>query len=357
MTVFFRSLMWVTLGGLGCYLLLELVLFLLPTPQGLGRHESARFTPMEAGIPGHRFVSGAGWNLRLFNEGRLNSDGFHAEADFPENGTEGIVAVIGDSFIEATMIPYGQTLHGVMRQERGDRVIGLGVSGGELGNHEFLAHRASELWGVSALVIVINEEDLYQSLASKKNRAFYSLDKQREVSLNLPKVTQTSQTTQLLKKSNVLRYVVGALKLWPQRFKKTVMKTEFGRFQVTSSPTAKNGVPQESELEATFTHFLERLRQIQEKEQLDVRFIVYGALKSPFHYQNYRELHPLTQVFERMVGAGEYDMEVINAAELFLNQFEGHTRPRWMNDGHWTPIAHEVIAKEVIHSLNRNRGK
>ena len=61
--------------------------------------------------PNRPFVNSLGWNMHNVVRGRVNNAGFVNDQDYVRDGPP-LIAVIGDSFIEAQMVAYPQTLQG-----------------------------------------------------------------------------------------------------------------------------------------------------------------------------------------------------------------------------------------------------
>ena len=55
--------------------------------------------------PNRPFTNSLGWNFHNVVHGRVNNAGFVNDQDYVRDGPP-LIAVIGDSFIEAQMVPY-----------------------------------------------------------------------------------------------------------------------------------------------------------------------------------------------------------------------------------------------------------
>src|SRR5215470_3386072 len=93
-----------------CLVAAEIVLNFLPVASGL------RSLPVDAEHPdfnyepSRSFVYSHDWNLRAVNRGRINNAGFVNDQDYRKDDPKPLIAVIGDSFIEAQIVPYAQTM-------------------------------------------------------------------------------------------------------------------------------------------------------------------------------------------------------------------------------------------------------
>src|SRR5215218_9782103 len=105
------------LGFLIVVVIAEIVLRFRPVSTGLRpRPVNAEHTVFQY-EPSHSFVFSRDWNFAVANEGWINNDGFVNAQDYVVNDTKPLLAVIGDSFIEAAMVPYEQTVQGRLAKQ------------------------------------------------------------------------------------------------------------------------------------------------------------------------------------------------------------------------------------------------
>ncbi|MDO8607319.1 MAG: hypothetical protein Q7R40_12350 [Phaeospirillum sp.] len=144
----------------------ELILRFLPVNTGLRTVTVNAGQPVFHFTPNLPFVYSNGWNLAMANEGRVNNAGFVNDQDYRPDGPP-LLAVVGDSYVEALMVPYGQTLHGRLAAQAGDqaRVYSFAASGAPLSQYLAFSRHATRDWGATALVIVVVGNDFDESLA------------------------------------------------------------------------------------------------------------------------------------------------------------------------------------------------
>src|SRR6187551_2057801 len=110
----FKSFVTRTLAFLagigGTLLVLEVVLRLLPVLSGTYAAEPRASWPVHTMIPDSSFTYSTGWNLQNIRHGQINNYGYVAPFDY--SPAKGAIAVFGDSYIEAQMNDYGDTLQG-----------------------------------------------------------------------------------------------------------------------------------------------------------------------------------------------------------------------------------------------------
>ncbi len=136
-----RTFVFATITILGSALLVavaaEAVLRFLPVEM------SPRTLPLNAAAPvlrapaNTRYAHSVGWNFRNPNSGRINNDGFFNDQDYLLDGPRPLIAVIGDSYVEAKMVPYEQTIQGRLAKDLGKsgRVYSFAQSGAPLSQY------------------------------------------------------------------------------------------------------------------------------------------------------------------------------------------------------------------------------
>ncbi len=139
-----------------------------------------RFLPVHSGLPSvpvndaqpyyryaadRNFVYSNGWRLLGSHRGRLNDLGFVNAQDYLEAGEGPVLAVVGDSYVEAQIVPYPLTLHGRLAARVGDRgrVMSFGASGAPLSQYLAWAELARDRFQPELLVVLIVGNDYDES--------------------------------------------------------------------------------------------------------------------------------------------------------------------------------------------------
>lgn len=147
----------------------ELALRFLPVQEGL------RVLPVDSSSPVLRFaphresVWSKGPRFSIVNTVRTNDAGFVNDADYGVASTEPLMAVVGDSYVEAAMVPFAETLNGRLAsfaQGRG-RVFSFGAAGAGLAQYLVWAEHARDTYGPSAFAFVIIANDFGDALKEK----------------------------------------------------------------------------------------------------------------------------------------------------------------------------------------------
>ena len=111
--------------------------------------------------PNRNYVFSHGPWMTNVNRGRINNYGFVNDQDYDPTDTRPLLAVIGDSFIEAAMIPCPHTLHGrLSAQQNGHRrVYSFAANGSSMLDYLHYATYARQRFGAEWLVITVIGND------------------------------------------------------------------------------------------------------------------------------------------------------------------------------------------------------
>src|SRR3954469_905619 len=150
-----------------CLLAAEVVLRFMPVSTGPRSMPVAADAPILPFPPNRPFVNSLGWTMHNVVHGRTNNAGFVNDQDYVRDGPP-LIAVIGDSFIEAQMVAYPQTLQGRLAAALKDkfRVYSFAGSGAPLSQYLVWAGYAVKEYGARAGVINVVGNDFDESLSA-----------------------------------------------------------------------------------------------------------------------------------------------------------------------------------------------
>ena len=194
-----------------CLLAAEIVLRFLPVATGLRSMPVNAANPVLHFSPNRPFVYSLGWNFHTVVRGRVNNAGYVNDQDYVRDGPP-LIAVIGDSFIEAQMVPYPETLQGRLAAALADRfrVYSVAASGAPLSQYLVFAGHAVRSYGAGAVVINVVGNDFDESLAAYKFGPgfwLYAPDGSGTLRLRLTEHEPGGLTT-LARHSALARYVI-----------------------------------------------------------------------------------------------------------------------------------------------------
>src|SRR5262249_59680472 len=108
----------------------EIVLHFLPVSSGLRAVTVTADDPVFHFTPNREFLHSTGWDMHNINRGRINNAGFVNNQDYRRDDPSPLLAVVGDSYIEARMVPFVDTLQGRLSRNRSGRSRVLSVPAG-----------------------------------------------------------------------------------------------------------------------------------------------------------------------------------------------------------------------------------
>lgn len=165
-----RRVMYALIGiGLSTFMLLlfaELLCRMLPINQGL------RTQPVNEANPVYRFEANRtstwsrGWNFSITNRVHVNNAGFVNDQDYAREGVRPLLAVVGDSYIEAGMVPYPETVQGRLAAAMGSRgrVYSFAASGAGLSQYLVWAEHARDTYRPDSFLFLNIANDFAESL-------------------------------------------------------------------------------------------------------------------------------------------------------------------------------------------------
>jgi hypothetical protein len=191
--------------------LLEAMLRFFPVGSGLQTLPVSRDSPVLRFSPNRDFVFSRGWDFKMINHGHVNNDGWVNNQDYRVSEYPPLVAVIGDSQIEAQMVPYAQTVHGRLATlfEGKLRFYSFGASGAPLSQYLVWARYAVSKFKARALVINVVSDDFdYSRIEYKSAPGFWYYAPQPDGELHLQLVEfHPGVMITLVRHSALLRYL------------------------------------------------------------------------------------------------------------------------------------------------------
>ena len=156
--------------------------------------------------PNKDYVYGANWNFAIRTHKHSNNYGFNHYADYDPRARTPLLAVIGDSFVEAHEVDVGKSAAELLHESlRGaGRVYSFGISGAPLSTYLAYADWARVNFRPDAIAVVVIANDFDESLLKYKDepRLYYF----NETGLLIRIDYQISPLKKLLRHSAFLRY-------------------------------------------------------------------------------------------------------------------------------------------------------
>ena len=172
MKSFLAGLLEICVGLALLILAHEVVLRFLPVARSPAVRPPTAADPIQRYAPHQSFTWSLGWNFYVVVHGRINAQGFVANYDYRAPDTKPIIAVIGDSMVEALMVPYAETLTGRLQATIGDKAeaIAIAQSGSPLSQYVAYAAHACAAYRPQRLVVAVVGNDFDESVYANRVR-------------------------------------------------------------------------------------------------------------------------------------------------------------------------------------------
>jgi hypothetical protein len=152
--------------------LLEVALRVLPVARAPPVVPPSDDDPIQRYAANTPFTWSLGWDFYQVVHGRTNAQGFVADYDYDAAATTPLLAVVGDSFVEALQVPFAQSLTGRLQSAMGarGRAYAFAQSGAPLSQYVAYAEHAASRYRPQKLVVVVVANDFEQSRYAQRRR-------------------------------------------------------------------------------------------------------------------------------------------------------------------------------------------
>ena len=327
--------------------LAEIVLRFLPVSGGLMAAAVNEKSPVFHFTPNRSVTWSRDWNFSIVNRIRVNNAGYVNDQDYDAADPRPLCAVVGDSYVEASMVPYAETLHGRLAKAFAPqaRVYSFAASGAPLSQYVIWAREARERWQARALAIVVVANDWDESLAVYKvGPGFHHYVEGPGGSLVLNRFDhQPSWWRQAVRSSALGRYLFFNLQVQDRLHIGSPAQTQQ---YVGNTPAAADRERLDRSKTATRA-FLRDLVAVAGWSPDRVVFIVDGIrypTSSPLVLGSYFvQMRTSFMVEARAAGFEVVDMDV----HFFAKFRAERKRFDFPSDGHWNGLGHAVVAEAL----------
>lgn len=330
---------------------LEIMLCFLPVNEGLrfaALNDKQPFLHFE---PNRTSTWSRGWNFSLVNKVHSNNYGFINDQNYDPKGSGPLLALIGDSIVEAVMVPYPKTSQGKLAKSVNGfgRVYSFGISGAGLSDYLILAEYANKTFKPNGVIFIIISSDFEESI-HKEVGHYYFFEEPNNNELVLKKVDYNPGFfRRVLRNSKLLMYLVTNVNVFErvnQRFRHRQS------YMSNIERTVDEKVISDSKI-AVDTFF----KELPKRSGLDtskILFVIDGIREVIYNPEKISEARGCYfDIMRRyfVTKAMLLGYEVIDMQKFFEEHYKIHRqRFEYPNDNHWNEIGHEVLADAVSRS-------
>ena len=176
------TLIGISLSSLFTLIIIDLILFLFPVNEGMRALSVNTQNPVFRFEPNRTSQYSKNWNFDIKNIVKSNNDGFVNDFDYDELSKKKLLSIVGDSYVEALMVPFKNSLSGRLQRAASEkRVYSFAASGAGLAQHMIWAKYARDKYKSNYFVFVIISNDFAESLAKyEKSPGFHRFKKSED---------------------------------------------------------------------------------------------------------------------------------------------------------------------------------
>ena len=348
---FFKYMLFLVLS---VSVLLELIFILLPVSDTLKLKDVNSQNPILSFSPERYINRQTGFDFFHVRTKYINNYGYASDQNFRKNNSSSkpVVAIIGDSYVEALQVANSDTFHGLIQNRIS--VIDfypLGISGSQLSQYLAFSKFASENFSPDAYIFSIVGNDFDESYYSVNQQPgfHYFLD-----SGELTRVDKTSSLIKnVLRNSAFLRYLHLDLKISAQlqRIKEGFSNDDgdnIGLSKATFHKSAKNVALGKLAIDL----FLEKLPEVVAEKR--VILVLDGDRTSIYSGNRDRNAGTYESIcFNYLIdkATASKNIEVIDMHDIFQKEwFQNKKMFNYSYDGHWNELGHSLVADAIFSS-------
>ena len=344
----------VLIGALFPLAFLEAIARLLPVHGGTHALPVNETNSVRRFQPDREFVWSRDWNFSIVNHVKINNFGFVSDVDYDPERRSPLFAVVGDSYVEAFMVPFRETCHGRLATTLDEtvRVYSFGSSGSPLSQYVAYAKYARDTFRPDALAIIVVGNDYDESLRKYYPKRGMNQFVERpgdRLALRRDDYRATFGFG-LTRASALARYVLINLGITRGRVRR-LLTGETARERVHQQELDRTRVADSKRAVDTFLDLLPESSGLKPERILfvvdGIRPRLYGDDSLEWDKLGYEDtMRRYFMANARRRGHETIDLEPAFVAHYRTNQ----ARFDWPNDGHWNALGHEVCFEALVRS-------
>lgn len=340
----------------------EIIFRFLPVKDGSSYQEINDNQSITRYEPNKKYTWSQKWNFQNVNKGRINNEGFVNDQDYIVKRDKPLVSVIGDSYIEARMVPYEETLQGRLAKEEATHynVYSFATDGSPLSNYLTYAKHVSEKYKTDKIIFFIVGNDFVNSFPEYRlGYGHYQFFKNKDngYTLNRALDYKKSGLSWFVQHSYFVRYMIYNLsydRYLIEKQKNSFIKKTYKKYpefnyvgRILDHHSSKNFSKEAVKIgRNAVDEFLKRLPQYTDVSKENILFVMDAHSASATHMNYHYVMSKYMQRRLKKEGYPYIDMNPIFADHYSFKNSSLRVR----HDGHLNGIAHGYMADAVMES-------
>jgi hypothetical protein len=336
----------------------EIACRMLPVNGGLMAMPVNEADPVFHFTPNRNVTWSRDWNFTIVNHIRVNNAGYVNDQDYDAGDPRPLLAIVGDSYVEAAMVPYRETLQGRLAAALAPavRVYSFAAAGAPLSQYLVWAREARLRFKARYLVIVIVGNDFDESLAMyKTGPGFHHYVAGADGALALQRFDYAYGRFRILaRRSAFVRYLVFNLQA-PENLRSLASQAMTlvrpARAETFIGNTlASADADRIRWSQAAVLAFLRDLADYAGWQSGNVLFLIDG-IRYPRDDQAVRESYFVRMREFFIAQARRAGYEAVDLDPAFFEHFRANSeRFEFPTDGHWNALGHRLATEAALRS-------
>lgn len=337
--------------------LIEICFRFLPVNEGLRAQPVNDKTPIFKFEANRTATFSKNWNFDIINEVRVNNAGFVNNNNYDEKSETRLLSIIGDSYVEALMVPFDKSLTGILsKKAKKNRVYSFAASGAGLSQHLIWAEHARKKYKSDFFIFVIISNDFSESLSkygSSPGFHRFKINHEDEWTMLLSNY-EPSILRKIFRKSKLAMYLITNLKIHSIfDIQLNLGKSDNRKKFVSNFDAEVSSEFWNDSLKAT-NIYLNNIEKFAGVDKDRILFVLDGV--RPELYQENGMETVRNSFWVKMRNKFIYEArlkgyDVIDMQEKFSANFKKEGKKfEFKSDSHWSDIGHALVAKSIKES-------
>ena len=327
------------------FLIIELFLRLIPVADATYIQSVNKSQPYMHFRQNRDITWSHGWNFSIQSKKHINNYGYMSNIDYKKTD-ENVIAVIGDSYVEAMQVDNNETFHHIFGENTNNTIYAVGTSGSPLSQYLAYAKFIQDEFNSGKVIFTIIANDFDESMYKyKKSAGHHYFKKDENNNYFLKRIDyKASQLKHMLRESYLVRYLfinVGIKKI----------KYIFNQ-DTYSANTVKYGSEERVEdSKLAIDLFFKELKKLNFKNE-NILFVIDGNRQEI--YNNKEDENAYFSIMRKyfMNEAIEKQYAIVDLNKVFKSDWEKNKkRFESTTDWHWNEYGHSIVSKAIENIL------